>query len=111
SVRAFSLSDIHHRPDELDCPWLRFGCASHDADMLHHPIGHQQPMLETQVRSVARRAIDHLLYEATVLRMDSVQHQIQSGLHRPVVSKDAISFLRPDDFAGGNVPAETARAT
>ena len=79
--------------------------------MLERPIRHEQPMLEIQVRSTARRAINHLFHETTVLRMDSFQHPIQVGLHRPVVSKDAISFLRPDDFPRGHVPAETAGAT
>src|SRR5438128_1760851 len=36
---------------------------------------------------------------------------ILTPIHRPVISHDAKSFLRPDDFAGGDVPAKTARAT
>ena len=79
--------------------------------MLERPIRHEQPMLEIQVRSTARCAINHLFHETTIFRMNSFQQAIQVGLHRPVVSKDAISFLRPDDFPRGHVPAETAGAT
>src|SRR5437868_1414282 len=68
-------------------------------------------MLKIQIRSSARCAINHLPHECAVLRMDPFQHQIQIGPPRPVVSKDAVRFLRPDDFAGENIPAETARET
>src|SRR6266436_183985 len=68
-------------------------------------------MLEIQVRSVSCYAINILLHYCSFLRMYPIEHQIQIGLHRPVVSKDAISFLRPDNFAGRDVPAETTRET
>src|SRR5206468_2401095 len=77
--------------------------------MFDDTIRHQQSMPEIQVRSVARCAINYLLHESAVLRRDPVQHQIQIGLHRSVVPKDAISFFRPDDFARRDIPAETAR--
>src|SRR5437867_1242562 len=68
-------------------------------------------MLEIQVCSTSRRAIDHLLHEGAVLRMDPFQQQLQIRLHRPVVSKDAISFVRPGDSPRRDVPAETTGAT
>src|SRR5260370_30653870 len=43
--------------------------------------------------------------------MNTLEHRFHGRLRGPVVVEDAKGFLRPDDLAGGDVPAEAARMT
>src|SRR5262245_56095307 len=68
-------------------------------------------MFKIKVRGVARSYLDHLLDEGEVLRVDTLEHHVQIGFQSAIVSNDRKGFGRPNQLAGGDVPAETAGAT
>src|SRR5713226_2195198 len=65
-------------------------------------------MLKIKICPFVGRAVDSLLYEISVVGMNSLEYQLQRGLNRSIVLKDLIGFLRPVDFSTRNVPAEAA---
>ena len=83
---------------------------SYETDMLDAPVRHQQSMLQIETLPIARGALERLLHQGRVLRMNPLQTQCEGGFHRPVVLKNSKHFLRPEDFSGVDVPAEAAGA-
>jgi len=83
---------------------------SHNTDMFDDPFGHQQPVFVIEVFPVARRALEYLLHQGHVLRMNSLQSEVERRFHRPVALENSKHFLRPGDFSGGQVPGEAAGA-
>src|SRR6202022_4189239 len=65
-------------------------------------------MLKIEICPFAGRAVDSLLHRISVVGMNSLEYQLQGGLHRSIVLKDFVGFLRPVDFSTRNVPAEAA---
>ena len=59
-----------------------------------------------KILSILRRALNCLFHEGHVFRMNPLENKFDGRRHRSVVLKDAIGFLRPQDLAGGNAPAE-----
>src|SRR5258705_2014974 len=56
--------------------------------------------------SILRCALNYLLNEGRVFRMNQLENKFAGRRHRSVVLNDAIGSLRPQDLAGGNAPAE-----
>src|SRR5438270_880592 len=77
--------------------------------MLHRTIRHHQAMLKIKICSSFGRVVDNMLYKIPVVRMNALEHQFQRRLHRSIVLKDVVGFLRPVDFPAENAPAEAAR--
>src|SRR5260370_3600533 len=65
-------------------------------------------MLNIKICLFVGRAVESLLHAISVVGMNSPEYQLQRGLHRSIVLKDVVGFLRPVDFSTRNVPAETA---
>src|SRR5258707_6907464 len=59
-----------------------------------------------KILSILRRALNCLFHQGRLFRMNPLENKFEGGRHRSVVLKDAIGFLRPQDLAGGNAPAE-----
>src|SRR5580692_4886100 len=59
-----------------------------------------------KILSISRRALNSLFHHGRVFRMNPLENKFDIRRHRSVVLKDAIGFLRPQDLAGGNAPAE-----
>src|SRR5260221_6812459 len=59
-----------------------------------------------KILSILRRALNSLFHKVRVSGMTRWENKFDGGRHRSVVLKDAIGFLRPQDLAGGNAPAE-----
>ena len=89
---TFLLCNVHYRPNEFDFARLEFGRASHDMDMPHFPIRHQQPMLE--IKSISSRVAQSkcLLHESDVFWINPLEYQFQCGFLLRVVFEDAIRF-------------------
>src|SRR6267154_5056322 len=65
-------------------------------------------MLEIKICPCLGRAVESLLREISVVRMNSLQYQLQCRLNRSIVFKDIVGFIRPEDFSTRNVKAEAA---
>ncbi len=68
-------------------------------------------MVKIKICPCFGRAVDSLLHAISVVRMNSLQYQLQCRLNRSIVFKDIVGFLRPIYFSTRNVPAETAGVT
>src|SRR5258708_8879174 len=65
-------------------------------------------MLKIKICPCLGRAVDSLLHASSVVRMNSLEYQLQCWLNRSIVLKDVVGFLRPVDFSAENAPAEAA---
>src|SRR6266851_739799 len=63
-----------------------------------------------KIFSILRRARDGLFHQSGVLRMNAPENELNGRFDGPVVLEDAKGFLRPEDFAARNTPAEAAGA-
>ena len=84
---------------------------SHHMDVFEGAIRHQQSMFNIKIVPLLRRALEGLLHAGHVIRVGSCEYPFDRGYHRWVVVEDAKGFLGPEEFSGGNMPAETARQT
>ncbi len=80
-------------------------------DIFDGTIRHQEAMFEIHVRLVAECAIEGLLHEGAVVRMNSLEDPLEGRPGRSVEANDSIGFVRPVDFSAGKTPTETARTT
>src|ERR1700719_2456500 len=67
-------------------------------------------MLKIKICHCLGRAVNSLLHAISVVGMNSLEYQLQSGPNRSIILKDLVGFLRPVDFSTRNVPAETDSA-
>ena len=63
-----------------------------------------------EILPVSGRTLDGLLHGSTVVRMGTLNDHVDGDRRSLVVSKDPESLIRPNDFAGGDAPAEAAGA-
>src|ERR1700739_837924 len=84
---------------------------SHDGDILDGSIRHQQSMFKIEISPIQRRALDCLLDEGHIFRMNPLKNEFHGGFRGGGVLEDSKGFLRPENLAAGGPPAETARLT
>ena len=109
--RLVLLGDVHRRPDVLEVARFISDGLCQDPDIFDGTIRHQEAMFEIHVRPVAEGAIEGLLHEGAVVRMNSLEDPLEGRPGRPVEANDSIGLVRPVDFSAGKTPAETARMT
>ncbi len=109
--RLLGHRDVHHSSDKLQSAQFIPASMSHDMDVFHGTIWHQQPMFKIEVLPVLRRALNGLFHQGGVFRMDTLEHTFHCRGGRFIVLEDSIGFLRPDDLARGNFPAKTSGVT
>ncbi len=109
--RLLCRGDIHHRTDELDVARLLVHGMSCNPQMLDGAIRHQQSMLEIKILPIPRHARDRLFHQGRILRMNPLENALHGRFRRSVVLEDSKGFLRPEDLAARNAPAESPRAT
>ena len=68
-------------------------------------------MFEIHVHPVAECAIEGVLHERAVVRLDSFEYPLEGRPGRSVEANDSIGLVRPVDFSAGKTPTETARMT
>ena len=66
-------------------------------------------MLHIKVRAALDGTFLDLLHAITVFRVDSGEHQIESGICFPTETQNSASFFRPNEFAAGDLPSERTR--
>ena len=79
-----------------------------DMQMPDRSVRHLQPMLEIECFLVRCGAVDRLLHQGKVVRVHAIEHHFDRDARRWLVSEDAESLFRPEDFPAGHVPAEAA---
>jgi hypothetical protein len=84
---------------------------SYRVNVFYSPVRKQQAILMFKVSAGLGCAIDDLLNERPILRMSSLDHQVQGRLGGTIVLKDAISFVCPDKLSRIRVPPEAAGVT
>src|SRR6267154_2712229 len=65
-------------------------------------------MLNIKICLFVGRAVESLLHAISVVRMNSLQYQLQCRLNCSIVFRDIVGFIRPEDFSTRNVKAEAA---
>src|SRR5262249_35110675 len=103
--------DIGYCPDKLTVARGIPDGMGDDVHIFDEAIRHCEAMIKIQVGPFTGSALEHLAYDRQVFRMDACEQAIQRGLRLAVVSHNAKRFLGPDEFARGDIPAETARPT
>ena len=77
-------------------------------NVLDRAIRHQQSIFVIEILPIAGCAVHRSLHESTVFWMNTLKDRVDSGGARLVIAKNSEAFLRPGDFAAGDVPAEAA---
>src|SRR6266511_3536921 len=80
--RVLLLGDVHHRANILQVPRFISHGMRHNMDVLDRSIRQEESMFEIQIRSVLNSAIESLLYEDDVFRMNPLEHQFECWLSR-----------------------------
>src|SRR5260370_22097840 len=79
--------------------------------MLIRPTWKLSPVLYIEVFSVARCALDQVVDQCFVFRMNSLNRQLQGRLCLSVVVIDPEGLVRPEDLPAPYPPPETSRVT
>src|ERR1700730_5722098 len=66
-------------------------------------------MFKIEIVPLLRHAIDALCYEGRIFRVNPLKNHFHSRFCSWVVLEDSKRFLRPDQLAAGNSPAEAPR--
>src|SRR4029077_775546 len=66
-------------------------------------------MFKIEVVPLLRHAIDALSHEGGIFRVKPLENHFHSRFRRWVVLENSKRFLRPDQLAAGNSPAEAPR--
>ena len=107
---SLARRDVRHRADKFDAA----GCIRYrmrrGMDMFDRAVGHQQPIFVIEILAVAGRAVDGLLHARPIVGMNALKDRVEADRRRLVVAEYPEGLVRPDDFAGGDAPAEAAGA-
>jgi hypothetical protein len=87
------LGDVHPRPDVLEVARLISYGLCQNPDIFDGTIRHQEAMFEIHVRPVAECAIEGLLHESAVVRMNSLEYPLEGRLGRSVEASYSIGFV------------------
>src|SRR4029077_10102122 len=68
-------------------------------------------MLDIKVHGVLDGMFLELLHAVTVFGVDSVEHQIESGIRVIGESEDSAGLFRPNEFATNDFPSKRSRMT
>ena len=101
--------DVHHGSNKLDLARYIVQGMSHYVDKFDGAIRHQQAMFKIKIFPILRRPIDGLLHESCVFRMNPLENKFHGRFRCSVVLENSKGFFGPDDVAGRNPPAKTAR--
>src|SRR5260370_63174 len=102
------LANVGDRSHELEVTCAIPRRVSSHTDMLDGTVGQLQAMLKIKTLAATRCLVDLLLHRGALLGMNSLKYQLQGGLHRSIMLKDVVGFLRPVNFSTRNVSLETA---
>src|SRR5438445_116255 len=107
--RGVLRGDIHVRPDEFtDLAIVVEDRMRHGMYALDGSIRHQQSVFMLEILAVARGLIDGLLHGSAIFRMGALDNELQGRLRPLVALEDTKGFLRPNEIASGDTPAEAA---
>src|SRR5580704_11809318 len=79
--------------------------------VLDGTIGQENSMLDIQIHAVLRGTIPDLSHAIQVLRVNSVEYQVERRIRFSSEAQDSVGFVRPNEFATANLPSECSRMT
>src|ERR1700694_4102981 len=68
-------------------------------------------MLDIQVHAVLRGTVLDLSHAIQILRMNSVEHQIDRRIRFSCEAQNSVGFVRPNKFTVADLPSEGSRMT
>src|SRR5580692_13012504 len=68
-------------------------------------------MLDVQVHAVLRGTIRQLSHTVQVVRMNSIENQVESRIRLSRETQNFVGFVRPNEFTTANLPSESPRVT
>src|SRR5262245_34344791 len=101
-------SDIRHRADKFDATGFIAYRMRRRMDVLDRAVGQQQSILVVEILAITGGTVDGSLYALAVVGVNTQDDRLGSDGRHPVIAEYPEGFLRPDDFAGGDAPAEAA---
>src|SRR5580700_5861704 len=75
------------------------------------PVRQENSVLNIQVHAVLSGTIPELLQAVPVLRVNSVEYQIQSRIGFSCETQNLVGFVRPNEFTALHLPSESPRMT
>src|SRR5258708_20638638 len=105
-LRALALGGVHYRSNKLELTRLISFSMSHNVGMFDRTIRHYQAIFMLKILPILRRALHGLSHQGRVVRMNPLEDKFDGRYRRSVVLEDSKGFLRPNDLAIGNSPAE-----
>ena len=98
-LRLAGFGDVDQRADDLVFARVEPHAVGADVKMLRQAARRQPAVLVVVVLLAPLRAVDLVLHDVTVVRMNSLQEQVDRRLRRPVEFQHPVAFLRPEDVA------------
>src|SRR5208283_67252 len=104
-----ALGDVRYRPHEFQV--IRFAerrRMTHNANVLHRTIRHQQPVFKIKVLPLPERSLGYLLDQRPIFRVSSPQYPFQRRLAGWFKFEDPKCLLGPENLSARYLPAKTA---
>src|SRR5438876_3904395 len=79
-------------------------------NMFDGAVSNLHSMFEVQIRAVAASALNNLLHERQIVRVDTLEDQSQRGRRIVRAIQNAERLFRPEEPSRGDVPPKTARS-
>ena len=103
----FTFGDIRYRADDLVVAGLVPKAMCKMMKMLYRTIRHQQAMLPVKASSALRCTFEELCETGHIVRMRSLQYQVECWFRPGSVSVDPGRFLRPEHPLRTNFYSDT----
>src|SRR5579863_3840597 len=108
---AFALRDISDYTDVLEVAEVVSSGMRNHVEELDCAVSHENSMLDIQVHGVLRGTIPKLLQAVSVLGVNSVEYHIERRIRSSCEAQNPVRFVRPNEFATGDLPSKSSRMT
>jgi hypothetical protein len=103
--------DVHQCTNKFLFARFVFRAMGPDSQVFHRSIRHQKTVLVVVVWFATCRTINLVQYQFPVIRVNTLEDEVERRRDRFVHAKYPICLLRPDNVAARYVPAKAARMT
>ena len=107
-LRLSGCGDIHQCADNFLLAQLVFQPMRPNVKVLDVSARHQQTVFVVVILFALRRAIDFAPHELAVVGMNALKDDVDRRFDRAIDPQYPIGFVRPEDVAARDLPAETA---
>jgi hypothetical protein len=110
-VGPFAVGHIGNDADVLEISEAVSSCMGNRVQVLDGAIGQENSMLDIQIHAVLRGTIFELLHPLPVLRVNSVEYEIERRIRFSCEAQNSVGFVRPNQLATADLPSEGSRMT